>query len=123
MMQQPGVGGYMACPWCRIVGTYSHALHKTVYLNARRYLCTNHCLRNSNYFQAAENLSAPQPVSVEDEINLREEYQNLPNDNQRKNFARQNGVKGTYALMKLEYHKFNEHVQPDGMHTVTDVVS
>ena len=49
-------------------------------------------------------------------------YDTLPNKNQQTKFIREHGVKGVYSLMRLPYHKFNEHIQPDGMHTVTDVV-
>ena len=35
---------------------------------------------------------------------------------------KENGVKGAYSFMKLPYHQFHRDYQPDGMHTVTDVV-
>ena len=35
LMKQPGVGGYMACPWCQISGIYCHSLSKTVYLGGQ----------------------------------------------------------------------------------------
>ena len=37
-------------------------------------------------------------------------------------FVKENGVKGAYSFMKLPYHRFHRDYQPDGMHTVTDVV-
>ena len=33
------------------------------------------------------------------------------------------GVKGTYAFMELEYHKFDNDYQPDAMHTFRRVTS
>ena len=42
--------------------------------------------------------------------------------NKRKLFVQENGVKGAYSSMKLPYHQFHRDCQPDGMHTVTDVV-
>ena len=35
---------------------------------------------------------------------------------------KENGAKGAYNFMKLPYHQFHRDYQPDGMHTVTDVV-
>ena len=42
--------------------------------------------------------------------------------NKRKLFIKENGVKGAYSFMKLPYHQFHRDYQPDGMHTVADVV-
>ena len=42
--------------------------------------------------------------------------------NNRKLFIKENGVKGAYSFMKPPYHQFHRDYQPDGMHTVTDVI-
>ena len=46
----------------------------------------------------------------------------LKNENQRKIFTREHGVKGKYQLMKLPNHRGAEQIVPDGMHTIKDVV-
>ena len=122
VMNQPASGSIKACPWCEVSGVYSKALHKTIYLENRRYLKDNHALRNSENFMVAETRKEPTRVEPVREKDLRNTYDRLPNEAQKKKFAREHGVKGTYALMQLPYHKYSEHIQPDGMHTVTDVV-
>ena len=52
----------------------------------------------------------------------RKAYDKLPNENQRKKFTRENGVKGTNVWTKLPYHRMNEDYLPDGMHTIADFV-
>ena len=39
-----------------------------------------------------------------------------------KGFTQANGVKGTYEFMRLSYHRFQEDIGPDPMHTVKDVM-
>ena len=122
LLQYPGSGAIMACPWCEIMGVYCQSMHKTVYLQNRRYLPEDHVLRSSNTFNIPEIDPKPTSLSADHEKQLRSDYETLGNNNQKKKFTRSNGVKGTYALMKLPYHKFSEHVHPDGMHTVADVL-
>ena len=64
----------------------------------------------------------PLTLTINEERKRRAEYAVLPNNNQRKGYARANGVKGCYSFMKLPYHKYHHDYQPDPMHTVADVV-
>ena len=52
----------------------------------------------------------------------RSEFDKIKVGNKRKLFVKENGVKGAYCFMKLPYRQFHRDYQPDGMHTVTDVV-
>ena len=126
LLKLHSTGAVKACPWCSITGKYSKSFRKTVYLDNRRYLESDNVLRNNENFTASseyDHIIKPGTLSVEDlTFKRRQFYQQLPNENQRNFFTREHGVKGTYALMKLPYHWYHEHVKPDGMHAVFDVV-
>ena len=122
VMSLPGSGAIRACPWCEAVGTYSKALGKTVYLENRRYLHENHCLRHSSSFTSTELREQPSSLSIELERKRRSDFDCLPNENQKKNFSKQNGVKGTYQLSKLKYHRYHRDYLPDGMHTIAGMI-
>jgi len=123
VMQQPGTGGIKACPWCGIAGKYCDHLSKT-YTDNRRYLPNMHPLRRSNLFpgESTEVRKEPEAISYKDERQIRQAFDLLPNNNQRKNYSRAQGVKGTYTFMRLPYHRLHEHYQPDGMHTIPDIL-
>ena len=125
LLKLPSTGAVKACPWCSITGKYSKSFRKTVYLDNRRYLESDNVLRSNENFTGSSEYDhriKPGTLTVEDQTFKRRQFDQLPNENQRKIFTREHGVKGTYALMKLPYHRYHEHVQPDGMHTVFDVV-
>ena len=68
---------------------------------------------------AVEFREAPAaPIDETENRCLREMYNQLPNQNQKQNFTRKHGVKGTYQFMRLTYHKFQEQIGPDIMHSV-----
>ena len=122
LLQLPSTGAIKGCPWCGIVGKYSKAYRKTIYLDNRRYLKDVCVLRDNSNFVGDRNELRCAPAALT-EIEIKDgrlKYDTLPNTNQKKKFAKENGVKGSYALMKLPYHRYHHHVQPDGMHTVCD---
>ena len=55
-------------------------------------------------------------------MKLRQVYDELPSDNQRKKFTREHGLKGTYPFLKQPYQELIKHFQPDGMHPISDVI-
>ena len=125
LLKLPSTGAIKACPWCGVSGHYCKSFRKTVYLDNRRYLENDNVLRSSKDFAwdtNYEDRQTPAALTTEEQTERRNEYDILPNDNRKKAFSREYGVKGSYALMKLPYHRYHEHVQPDGMHTIFDVV-
>ena len=115
---------YRACPFCKVTGV-NCACNKTLFLNNRRYLSTEHPLRlqtNGHVGNSCETRAPPSPPSSSNDITrLRKEYDQLPNKNQQDKFTKTHGVKGTYPFMDLSYHKFQEDIGPDIMHTLKDV--
>ncbi|VDI69941.1 Hypothetical predicted protein [Mytilus galloprovincialis] len=113
------------CPYCRETGEYCKNLHKVVHLSNRSFLPTNHHLRSdtTNYASKREESSTTQHMYTnEEEYDLRKQYDDLPNKNQKNNMQKRTGLKGTYSFMKLPYHNRSEQMQPDGMHTIADVI-
>lgn len=123
LMKQPGSGGIKACPWCDVKGRYSKVLKKTVYLDSQRYLKEDHALKtNEDFGKRSSESDEPNALSVEEEKTLRTQYDELKSEYRKKEFSKRFGVKGSYALMKLPYHQYHKHIQPDGMHTIKDVL-
>ncbi|CAC5386573.1 unnamed protein product [Mytilus coruscus] len=58
----------------------------------------------------------------EEEFDLRKQYDDLPNKNQENTMQKRTDLKGTYSFTKLPYHNRSEQMQPDGMHTIADVI-
>ena len=115
---------FRACPFCPIIGV--NVCNKTVFLENRRFLPPDHKLRSETEGQVfGQPEHRPPPImdrSAEETRALREEYDRLKNDNQRKAYTKTHGVKGVYQFMKLDYHKFEQHIGPDPMHTVKNTL-
>ena len=123
LMKNPGSGAIKACPWCNISGQYCKSLCKTVYLDNQWYLDKENVSREcSDFAKKTSEDTGIYSLSHEEETQLRNDYDSLPNENRRKKFAREHGVKGTYSLMNLPYRRYHKHVQHDGMHTIKDVM-
>ena len=52
----------------------------------------------------------------------RSKFDKIKVGNKPKFFVKENGGKEAYSFIKLPYHQFYRDYQPDGMHTVTDVI-
>ncbi|XP_052097487.1 uncharacterized protein LOC127732488 [Mytilus californianus] len=113
------------CPYCKEEGQYCKSLHKVVHLHNRPFLPLQHDLRNNeNEFALKGKETSSKPVSFtkEEELEIRSRYDGLPNQNQKSILQKQTGLKGTYSFMRLPYHNRKEQMQPDGMHTIADVI-
>ena len=117
---------FVACAFCAIRGMSCKVHNKTVFLENRRYLNADHPLRfqHENQVGGVEEHRKP-PIlerSPTETRQLRQKYDELPNESQKKKHTNEHGVKGTYKLMDLPYHKFEQHLGPDPMHTIKDCV-
>ena len=83
---KPSSSAIKACLWCHIDGTHCFALRKTIYVQNRRYLPQNQVFWTSKSFETEEKKSKPVNISQEQENRHQEQYDQLPNENQRKNF-------------------------------------
>ena len=110
-----------ACPFCQIIGE-SCSCNKTLFLQNRRYLPSAHPLQyqvSGHVNNAVEFREAPAaPIDDTENPHLREMYNELPNQNQKQNFTRKHGVKVSYQFVRLTYHKFQEQIGPNIMHSV-----
>ncbi|XP_066913307.1 uncharacterized protein [Clytia hemisphaerica] len=119
-----GQGALRACMWCKNEGKRISDLNKVVYHGSRKFLPEDHVLRESKGYPGGkpENSEPGVAYSKEEQISLRQQWEDKPNKSQRSKFAKENGVKGNYSFMKLPYHDFSRDVQPDGMHTIRRAV-
>ena len=115
---------YRACPFCKVVGV-NCSCNKTLFLDNRRYLPRDHPLRHQTANHVGNEPETreppPPPSSTEEVVRLRHQYDRLPNKNQKDNFTKAHGLKGTYPFMDLSYHNFQDDIGPDIMHTLKDV--
>ena len=121
-LQQPVAGAIKACPFCEIQGCYCFSLKKTLYRDSRRYLEQEDQLRIRTTFSSSEGREKFATLSVLEDKHRRSKFDKIKVGNKRKLFVKENSVKGAYSFMKLLYNQFYRDYQPDGMHTVTDVV-
>ena len=121
VLQYPGSArAFRGCPFCQIVGESCNC-NKTLFLQNRRYLPLQHVLRHQTKGQVnnAEETRDPPAVHYDDECTrwLRQKYDKLPNQNQKKKFTDSHGIKGSYIFMDLSYHTSHQFGY-DMMHTL-----
>ena len=96
-----------------------------MFLENRRSLPADHPLRLQSVGHVgstSETRDPPLPPLPSEEIaRLRRKYETLPNNNQKKKFTEEHGLKGTYPFMDLSYHQFQADMGPDIMHTLKDI--
>ena len=115
-----------ACFFCKDVGVYNSSANKVLHISNRQFLPTDSPLRQDrNLFakKEAELETKPTPYSREEEISIRQEYDNKPNNNQKSKLQKETGLKGMHPLHRLPYFDRVTQMQPDGMHTIADVIS
>ncbi|VDI64678.1 Hypothetical predicted protein [Mytilus galloprovincialis] len=113
------------CPYCKEEGFYCKSLHKVVHINNRAFLPENHPLRkekNDFAIKGEDRASKPESYTKEEELEIRNSYDQLPNQNRKSLLQKKTGLKGKYSFMRLPYHNRQEQMQPDGMHTIADVI-
>ncbi|CAC5407278.1 unnamed protein product [Mytilus coruscus] len=92
-------GSIKRMPTCRETGEYCKNLHKVVHLNNRLFLPTNHHLQSgrTNYASKREESSTTQHMYInEKDYDLRKQYDDLSNKNQKNNMQKRTGLKDTY---------------------------
>ena len=113
------------CPYCTEEGTYSKTLHKVIHINNRSFLPpTSELRKDAKNFakKGIDESNKPKSYSKEEELHLRERYDQLPNKNQKLAHQKETGLKGQYSFMRLPYHYRRDQMQPDGMHTIADII-
>lgn len=125
VMHLTGHAGLRSCPYCREVGHYCKHLNKTIHISSRRFLENNHPLRNEDGFAISgkEKRGKPLPYTMEEEKQLRIEYERKPNNSQKASHQKSTGLIGHYILEKLPYHNRMQQMSADGMHTIADFIS
>lgn len=126
LLHVSGQAAIRGCPYCSEKGVYCQQLHKVIHVSNRQFLPQLHPLRKdcTKFAEKGPELRPPpQPYSLEEEIGIRNHYEQLPNKSQKQKAQKETGFKGRYSLMRLPFHNRGEQMQPDGMHTIADVVS
>ena len=124
VMHLSGHNGLRSCPYCKEIGHYCKHLSKTIHISNRQFLPIDHPLRSVGSGDAdKEDRTAPEPFTLEEEKELRNQYEDKPNNSQKANHQKKTGFKGNYVLQQLPYHNRMDQMSPDGMHTLADFIS
>ncbi|CAC5389462.1 unnamed protein product [Mytilus coruscus] len=113
------------CPYCKEVGFYCKSLHKVVHINNGAFLPENHPLRgekNKFTIKREDRTSKPESYTKEEELEIRNSYDELPNKNRKSLLQKKTELKGKYSFIGLPYHNRQEEMQPNGMFTIADEI-
>lgn len=115
-----------ACFFCKDIGIYNKPLSKVLHTSNRQFLLSDSPLRldkNSFAKKDIEIGAKPAAYSKDEEMCIREEYDRKKNNNQRTILQKETGLKGLHPLHQLPYFDRVNQMQPDGMHTLADIIS
>ena len=105
-----------------LAGTSCRNCKKIVWPGNRRYLSPSDPLREDGDFIDSELQQQPEKNSMAELVNYRKAYDNAERAVDREQVSSASGCKASYSFMHLSYHDFMVDVQPDGMHTVSNVI-
>lgn len=117
-----GTGSYRGCAWCLLKGIYCTHLNKVVYPGNRRFVPSQHKLRqdckNFPEHSPEERGKPPQRNWDQDKL-FRKAFDNAKNPSQATKLATGTGCRGMYSLaQKMPGFNRVEQCLPDAMHTI-----
>ncbi|XP_076084502.1 uncharacterized protein LOC143055256 [Mytilus galloprovincialis] len=121
-----GQAAIRACFFCKDTGVHSSSVNKVLHISNREFLPTDSPFRKGKTLFAKkteEVAPKPQAYSREEEMEIRKEYDKKKNNNQKCKLQKETGFKGIHPLHRLPYFDRVHQMQPDGMHTLADVIS
>ena len=112
------------CSHCQLLGEWSEALKKVVYLENRRFLPVDDEMRESKPFPSskAERRGPPEPKTHSYVEACNAQYEEAKTKVARSSLFKQNGCKGRHALQRLPEHDRLTDVPVEPMHTLKDCV-
>ena len=119
-----GAGAYTGCSHCQLLGEWSEALKKVVYLENRRFLPVDDKMRESKPFPSSK-AERRGPLELKTQLYVEAcnvQYEEAKTKVARSSLFKQNGCKGRYALQRLPEHDRLTDVPVEPMHTLKDCV-